>query len=210
MFTTLKNKIKEETGKEVAPPPVRMAAQGRLQRSAFGSTSSQFAEQLGGAQLALEQKDVELAALRLQGSEASARLDEAARLTDAMRKDIERLEQSNQLLEESLKVAQSECGVVVVYKYNENIIDILILIVFVCLFSAKRVDSRRAGQNPEPSAARDRQAEGFAELSRTGGRRSAGTDQATSAASRRPEGGKPTFATDRNAARRYSGEWDAF
>lgn len=108
MFTTLKNKIKEETGKEVAPMPVRMAAQGRLQRSAFGSTSSQFTEQLGGAQIALEQKDVELAAMRLQCGETTARLDEAVRLTDAMRKDIERLEQSNQLLEESLKVAQSE------------------------------------------------------------------------------------------------------
>lgn len=111
MFATLKNKIKEETGKEVQPQPVRMGAQGRLQRSAFGSTSSQFTDGMGGTQqqqLALEQKDVELAALRLQCGEATVRADESGRLADAMRKDIERLEESNRLLEESLKVAQSE------------------------------------------------------------------------------------------------------
>lgn len=106
MFATLKNKIKEETGKEVAPLPVRSGAQGRLQRSTFGSTSSQFTGDPLGAQYALEQKDIEVAALRLQCNDAAEKLEDAGRLAEAMRKDIERLEQSNQLLEESLKVAQ--------------------------------------------------------------------------------------------------------
>lgn len=127
MFAGLKNKIKEETGKEVAPLPQRMATQGRLQRSAFGSTSSQLAGdaasfaaggqhfqqlqlQLQQQHAELEQRNIEVAALRLQCTDLGGQLDDAGRLTEAMRKDLERLEQSNQLLEESLKVAQSMSG----------------------------------------------------------------------------------------------------
>lgn len=126
MFAGLKNKIKEETGKEVAPMAVRMGAQGRMQRSAFGSTSSQltdagFGGGAGGGssslerqhqqhQLALEQKELELAGVRLQCSESQQRADDSARLVEALRKDLERLEEQNLLLEESLRVAQSECS----------------------------------------------------------------------------------------------------
>lgn len=101
MFTSLKNKIKEETGKEVTPLPIRMGSQGRLQRSAFGSTVS-----IEGMTYSLEQKDLEIAGLRLQCSELTGKLDELSKQVDTLKASNERLEQSNQLLEESVKVAQ--------------------------------------------------------------------------------------------------------
>lgn len=104
MFTSLKNKIKEETGKEVTPLPMRMGSQGRLQRSNFGSTVS-----IEGMSYSLEQKDLEIAGLRLQCSELNGKLDELSKQVDTLKASNERLEQSNQLLEESVKVAQRKC-----------------------------------------------------------------------------------------------------
>lgn len=101
MFATLKNKIKEETGNEVPAIPVRLGAQNRYQRSTFDSTSSTSIENLS----IFEQKDAEIHSLRQQCNELTAKCSQVARLQE----DNDRLDKSNQLLEESVKVAQCMC-----------------------------------------------------------------------------------------------------
>lgn len=102
MFATLKNKIKEETGNEVPAIPVRLGAQNRYQRSTFDSTSSTSIENLS----IFEQKDAEISALRQQCNDLTTKCTEQERRLAMLQEDNDRLDKSNHLLEESVKVAQ--------------------------------------------------------------------------------------------------------
>ncbi|XP_059608548.1 golgin subfamily A member 1 [Phlebotomus argentipes] len=101
MFSSLKNKIKEETGSEVPPlprPPGRRYQRGRL--DSFNSMTS-----IDDLSL-IEQKDAEIAALRLQCNDIEAKCDELTKKLDGATEEKDRLEKANALLEESVRVSQ--------------------------------------------------------------------------------------------------------
>uniref|UniRef100_A0A2M4ALA6 Putative golgin subfamily protein a member 1 n=1 Tax=Anopheles triannulatus TaxID=58253 RepID=A0A2M4ALA6_9DIPT len=99
MFASLKNKIKEETGNDVAPLAVTRAR--RSQAESLASTSSSIDELS-----ALEQKDAELNATRLELQELANHLNgfrEQMRLLEEAKSN---LEQANKALEEKLQSCQ--------------------------------------------------------------------------------------------------------
>ncbi|GAB0087684.1 golgin subfamily A member 1 [Sergentomyia squamirostris] len=101
MFASLKNKIKEETGSEVPPlprPSGRRYHRGRL--DSFNSMTS-----IDDLSL-VEQKDAEIAALRLQCNDIEAKCDEVTKKLEQTIEEKERLEKANALLEESVRVGQ--------------------------------------------------------------------------------------------------------
>lgn len=99
MFASLKNKIKEETGNDVAPLAVTRSR--RSQAESLTSTSSSIDELS-----ALEQKDAELNATRLELQELASHLNgfrEQIRLLEEAKSN---LEQANKTLEEKLQSCQ--------------------------------------------------------------------------------------------------------
>ncbi|XP_050083384.1 golgin subfamily A member 1 [Anopheles aquasalis] len=99
MFASLKNKIKEETGNDVAPLAVTRAR--RSQAESLTSTSSSIDELS-----ALEQKDAELNATRLELQELASHLNgfrEQIRLLEEAKSN---LEHANKALEEKLQSCQ--------------------------------------------------------------------------------------------------------
>ncbi|XP_058057480.1 golgin subfamily A member 1 [Anopheles bellator] len=92
MFTSLKNKIKEETGNDVAPISVT-----RSRRHAESLTSASSIDELS----VLEQKDAELSATRVE-------LQELANLLHGFREQVRLLEESKTVLEQTNKALEEK------------------------------------------------------------------------------------------------------
>lgn len=137
MFTSLKNKIKEETGNDVTATPSMQVNQSRrlsTQRSnslstnassstaggglsaSFGMNGMSLASTFDELHTAVEQKDTEINALTIQLNEVNDKY--AALLSDyeKVMADKDRLEKSNEILDEAVKVAQVQKELI----YNEQ------------------------------------------------------------------------------------------
>ncbi|XP_055706211.1 golgin subfamily A member 1 [Phlebotomus papatasi] len=101
MFASLKNKIKEETGSDV--PTLPRSSGRRYHRGRLDSFNSMTSiDDLS----VIEQKDAEIAALRLQCNDIEAKCDELSKKLETATEEKDRLEKANALLEESVRVSQ--------------------------------------------------------------------------------------------------------
>jgi chromosome segregation ATPase len=107
MFSSLKNKIKEETGQEL-PAPVRHPSIASTSRCYSRNRESVSSQHSAEDTTLLESKDVEISNLKSQLSESQNKLEEASKRLQKLEEEKSSLEKANSLLEESLKVAQGE------------------------------------------------------------------------------------------------------
>ncbi|XP_052897462.1 golgin subfamily A member 1 [Anopheles moucheti] len=98
MFTSLKNKIREETGNDVAPLSVSRTRRSRPE----SLTSASSIDELS----VLEQKDAELSATRLELQELAGHLSGFREQTRSLEEETARLKQSNSALEAKLQASQ--------------------------------------------------------------------------------------------------------
>uniref|UniRef100_A0A182N6Z8 GRIP domain-containing protein n=1 Tax=Anopheles dirus TaxID=7168 RepID=A0A182N6Z8_9DIPT len=98
MFATLKNKIREETGNDVAPLSVSRTRRSRPE----SLTSASSIDELS----ILEQKDAELNATRLELQELAGHLSSLREQVRVREEENTRLEQGNRALEEKLQAHQ--------------------------------------------------------------------------------------------------------
>lgn len=123
MFSSLKNKIREETGSEIPPLHHRNSIASRYSRNRE-STSSQHSaddgsllEQVRNCDdsseiynqnliLVSPQKDAEINSLKTQLAETQNKLEELSKRLQKFEEEKSSFEKANTLLEESLKVAQ--------------------------------------------------------------------------------------------------------
>uniref|UniRef100_A0A182MUY7 GRIP domain-containing protein n=1 Tax=Anopheles culicifacies TaxID=139723 RepID=A0A182MUY7_9DIPT len=98
MFTSLKNKIREETGNDVAPLSVSRTRRSRPE----SLTSASSIDELS----ILEQKDAELNATRLELQELAGHLSSFREQARSLEEETERLKQTNSALEAKLQASQ--------------------------------------------------------------------------------------------------------
>ncbi|XP_037916390.1 golgin subfamily A member 1 isoform X2 [Hermetia illucens] len=104
MFTSLKNKIKEETGNEVPALPARLPSssgsrysRGRLSSAASIASLDDW-----------EQKETEINNLRVQCNELTSKHCELSARLEKLEEEKSRLEKTNEILLESVRVAQTQ------------------------------------------------------------------------------------------------------
>uniref|UniRef100_A0A182XWA2 GRIP domain-containing protein n=1 Tax=Anopheles stephensi TaxID=30069 RepID=A0A182XWA2_ANOST len=98
MFTSLKNKIREETGNDVAPLSVSRTRRSRPE----SLTSASSIDELS----VLEQKDAELNATRLELQELAGHLSSCREQARTLEEETARLRQTNSALEAKLQASQ--------------------------------------------------------------------------------------------------------
>ncbi|XP_053657847.1 golgin subfamily A member 1 [Anopheles marshallii] len=98
MFTSLKNKIREETGNDVAPLSVSRTRRSRPE----SLTSASSIDELS----VLEQKDAELSATRLELQELAGHLSGFREQARSLEEETARLKQTNSALEAKLQASQ--------------------------------------------------------------------------------------------------------
>ncbi|XP_055384573.1 golgin subfamily A member 1 [Condylostylus longicornis] len=106
MFASLKNKIKEETGNDIQsiPPTTRSSIIQNRRAGRLSSTTSIAST----VEENFEQKDTELNSLRSQYNELSAKYYELNKRFEIVQEEKNNIERANQILLESVKVAQNQ------------------------------------------------------------------------------------------------------
>lgn len=116
MFTTLKKKIKDETGNDVTATPL-YATTGRRHSSQRSSLTGNGNGSYCSNGTAIEHKDSsDNDAMNVQLSELNGKYDSLLTDYENMMADKDRLEKTNEILEEALKVAQVQKELI----YNEQ------------------------------------------------------------------------------------------
>lgn len=130
MFKTLKKKIKEETGNDVTVTPLytqnhrysmQRSSSLSLSNNGNGSATTSLnttnnSQMYASVTDEMEQNKQEIAALNTQLREFSGKYDTLLTEYEEMMADKDRIEKSNEILEEALKVAQVQKELI----YNEQ------------------------------------------------------------------------------------------
>lgn len=137
MFTSLKNKIKEETGNDITVTPPILISQNRrfsTQRSnslstnassstagaglstSYGQNGTNFTSPFDELHSAVELRDTEISALTIQFNEVNDKYAVLLSDYEKLMADKDRLEKSNEILDEAVKVAQVQKELI----YNEQ------------------------------------------------------------------------------------------
>lgn len=123
MFTTLKNKIKEETGNDVCVQSRYLSQRHSLTNSSIGSNgglsaASHFtiSSTLDELNATIELKNLEIATLNQRLGEIDGKYQSLLSDYEHAMADKDRLEKSNEILDEALKVAQVQKELI----YNEQ------------------------------------------------------------------------------------------